>query len=168
MIAGADSGDAPHSGSYRDYFATFASPQARAAATFLGHVDASALCQLYAGCDLFVAPSLTESFGLIYLEAMAHAKPIVAFHTGAVPEIVTQGETGILAEPGNAGDLASALVRIASDAQLRHEMGTRGYLRALSDFTLDRMVEKTVACYNSVAASHSRPAASPATGSGET
>ena len=167
VIAGADTGDAPHSGSYRDYFATFASPQARAGATFLGHVDANALCNLYAGCDLFVAPSLTESFGLIFLEAMAHAKPIVAFHTGAVPEIVAQGETGILAEPGNASDLASALVRMANDAQLRHEMGTRGYMRALSNFTLDRMVEKTVACYDGVAVGRSRPAASSATGSGE-
>lgn len=167
VIAGADSGDAPHSGSYRDYFSTFASPQARAAATFLGHVDANTLCNLYAGCDLFVAPSLTESFGLIYLEAMAHAKPVVAFHTGAVPEIVTQGETGILAEPGNASDLANALLRLANDAQLRHDMGTRGYMRALSNFTLDRMVERTVACYSSVAAGRSRPAASPATGSGE-
>ena len=167
VIAGADSGDAPHSGSYRDYFATFASPPAQAATTFLGHVDECALSKLYAGCDLFVAPSLTESFGLIYLEAMAHAKPIVAFHTGAVPEIVAQGETGILAEPGNASDLANALLRMANDAQLRHDMGTRGYMRALSNFTLDRMVEKTVACYNSVAAGRSRPVASPATGSGE-
>lgn len=152
IIAGADSGDAPDSESYRDNFAAFASSQARAATTFLGHVDGSALCKLYSDCDLFVAPSLTESFGLIYLEAMAHAKPIVAFHTGAVPEVVAQGETGILAEPGNVSDLASALIRLANDRQLRHEMGTRGYQRALSNFTLDRMVEKTVACYTSLVA----------------
>ncbi len=152
VIAGADSGDAPNSGSYRDYFATFASSQALAATTFLGHVDGSALCKLYSDCDLFVAPSLTESFGLIFLEAMAHAKPIVAFHTGAVPEVVAQGETGILAGPGNASDLATALIRLANDTQLRHQMGRCGHMRALSNFTLDRMVEKTAACYGSVAA----------------
>ena len=108
VIAGADTGDAPHGGSYQDYFDSFAPPAAREATTFLGHVEEGALSQLYADCDIFAAPSLSESFGLIYLEAMVHAKPVVAFHAGATPEIVAHNATGILVELGNITELANA------------------------------------------------------------
>ena len=84
------------------------------------------LSQLYSDCDIFVAPSISESIGLIYLEAMAYAKPVVAFHTGAVPEVIAHSETGILVERGSTAELANALVRLAGDAVLRQELGKRG------------------------------------------
>ncbi len=152
IIVGDDTGDAPQGSSYREYFATFATPPAREATTFMGYVKAEALSQLYAGCDIFAAPSLSESFGLIYLEAMAHAKPVVAFHAGAVPEVVAHSDTGILVERDNITELANALVRLASDAKMRQAMGMRGYERVRSRFTAERMVEETVACYRQVIA----------------
>ena len=165
VIAGADTGDAPHGGSYQDYFDSFAPPAAREATTFLGHVEEGALSQLYADCDIFVAPSLSESFGLIYLEAMVHAKPVVAFRTGAVSEVVKDNETGILAELDNVPELAASLIRLAEDAEMRQKMGRRGYERARAKFSVQRMVEETVACYRKVVASDQRPVKSLATGS---
>ena len=152
VIAGEDIGDAPQGSSYREYFSSFASPAAREATNFMGFVKAEALSHLYADCDVFTAPSLSESFGLIYLEAMAHAKPVVAFHTGAVPEVVAHSETGILVERGNITELANALVRLAGDAKMRQVMGMRGYERLRNRFTAQRMVEETVACYRQVIA----------------
>ena len=63
---------------------------------FVGHVPYEQLPQYYAGCDVFVAPSLYEPFGMIYLEAMACGKPAVACATGGVPKIIAHGQTGIL------------------------------------------------------------------------
>ena len=147
VIAGDDIGEAPQGKSYRDYFESFASPEARKATTFLGYVKDSELSQLYVDCDIFAAPSLSESFGLIYLEAMTHAKPVVAFRTGGVPEVVAHNETGILVELDNLGELANALIGLIKRVEIRQEMGRRGYERVRTRFTVERMVEETVACY---------------------
>ena len=64
-----------------------------------GRVSETQLEELYRQCDVFVAPSRYESFGLIYLEAMRHAKPVVACDAGGIPEVVTDGVTGLLAPP---------------------------------------------------------------------
>jgi glycosyltransferase involved in cell wall biosynthesis len=67
---------------------------------FHGAVSDAALARFYAACDVFVAPSLLESFGLIFLEAMQYAKPVVGCRAGGVPEIVRDGVDGLLVEPG--------------------------------------------------------------------
>ena len=152
VIAGADIGDAPQGGSYRDYLASFAPPAAREATTFLGHVDEETLSRLYAECDVFVSPSPFESFGLTFVEAMIHAKPVVAFRAAAVPEVVAHDETGILVELDNIPALANALIGLAESAEMRQEMGIRGYERARARFSVKRMVEETVACYRKVVA----------------
>ncbi len=152
VIAGADIGEAPRRKTYQGYFESFATMAARKATTFLGHVDENTLSRLYADCDIFVAPSLSESFGLIYLEAMAHAKPVVAFRAGGVPEVVVHNETGILVELDNVHELANALLSLIEGVEMRQEMGNRGYNRVRTRFTVRRMVEETVACYRQVIA----------------
>ena len=152
VIAGADIGEAPQGKTYRDYFESFATPAARKATTFLGYVEERALSQLYANCDIFAAPSLSESFGLIFLEAMAQAKPVVAFRTGGVPEVVAHNETGILVALEDIHELANALIRLAGDVETRKRMGKCGYERVLTRFTAKRMVEETLACYRQVIA----------------
>ena len=150
LIVGDDTGEAPQGKSYRDYFESFASPAAHAATTFLGYVEESELSQLYADCDVFVAPSLSESFGLIYLEAMARAKPVVAFRTGGVPEVVAHNKNGILVELDNVSELANALIRLSEDQELRRRMGRCGFERVQATFPAERMVRETVACYRRV------------------
>lgn len=156
VIAGDDIGEAPQGKSYRDYFESFASAAAHESTTFLGYVEERELSKLYANCDIFVAPSQSESFGLIYLEAMAHAKPVVAFHTGGVPEVVANDETGILVELDNISALAHALVRLIQDKELRQKMGRCGFERVRESFPAKRMVAETVACYRRVISGESK------------
>ncbi|HXH13638.1 MAG TPA: glycosyltransferase family 4 protein [Alphaproteobacteria bacterium] len=149
-LVGKDIDDAPGGTSYRAYFASFASPEAQAATTFLGFVDQAVLVHEYATCDLFVAPSLYESFGLVHLEAMGFGKPVVAFRAGATPETVIDGETGLLTPPGESGALAQAIIRLLRAPGEARRMGECGRARAMNQFSLDRMVEDTLAVYEAV------------------
>ena len=150
VIAGADISEAPHGKSYREYFESFATPAARKATTFLGYFEERALSQLYANCDIIAAPSLSESFGLIFPEAMAQAMPVVAFRTGGVLEVVAHNETGILVELEEVHEVANALIRVTEDEETRQRMGKRDYERVRTRFTVERTVEETVACYRQV------------------
>lgn len=132
---------------WQEHFEETASPAARRATTFHGHVDATALERLYRECDILAAPSLFESFGLMYAEAMAHAKPVVAFRAGAAPEVVVHNETGLLVEPLSIGGLAGALIRLAASRKQRRELGGNGYRRAALCFSAERMVEATLEAY---------------------
>jgi glycosyltransferase involved in cell wall biosynthesis/GT2 family glycosyltransferase len=106
---------------------------------FRGRVDEEDLAGFYAACDAFVAPSLFESFGLIYVEAMQHGKPVIGCRTGGIPEVITDGVNGLLAEPGDQASLAAALSRIMGDADLRRTLGEAGRTAAAEDFSHIRM-----------------------------
>ena len=147
-IAGQDTGDAPQYGTYCDYFTGIGPKEAIEATTFHGRVDEDKLSRLYADSDIVVAPSLSESYGLIYVEAMASAKPVIAFQSGAAQEIIEQGRSGILVETNNISELAFAITKLAGNPALRREMGGHGYLRAGTSFSVDAMVRKTICCYH--------------------
>jgi glycosyltransferase involved in cell wall biosynthesis len=92
-----------------------------------GFLPSPELEELYARADVVLCPSTwDEPFGLIGLEAMAHAKPVVAFRVGGVPEWLADGETGLLVARGDVEGMARAIERLASDADLRTELGRRG------------------------------------------
>lgn len=82
--------------------------------SFLGQVSEEKLNELYQTCDLFVAPSLYESFGLIYLEAMNYGKPVIGCRAGGIPEVINEGITGLLAEPEAPDSLAKAMLKHAA------------------------------------------------------
>ncbi len=105
---------------------------------------------LMAAFDVFLLPSLREGFGLVLLEAMSRRLPIVASHVGAIPEIVIDGETGILVEPRNVDELAKAMTRLLNDRALRKYMGLLGAARLEEHFSVERMVDGTVAVYEQV------------------
>ena len=96
---------------------------------FHGVVAEEQLRQQYQLCDLFVAPSLFESFGLIYHEAMQYGKAVVGCRTGGVPETVADGIEGLLVEPGDCDQLQAALARLMNDSGLRERLGAAGALR---------------------------------------
>ena len=104
---------------------------------FLGEVDDFTLETEYANCDIFVAPSLYESFGLIYLEAMRVGKPCIGCRVGGIPEVVEDGVTGILAKPGDAVSLQEVISRLIEDPSLRHSMGENGRRRYEERFKVE-------------------------------
>ncbi len=114
---------------------------------FHGQVDQNTLLRFYKSCDLFVAPSLFESLGLIYLEAMRESKPVIGCLVGGVPEVVINGETGILIEPDNALQLWEAIDRLYFDGQLRSEMGRAGRARLEKIFDGRRTSRQTLEFY---------------------
>jgi glycosyltransferase involved in cell wall biosynthesis len=102
---------------------------------------------LLKGFDLFVMPSVTEGLGTSLLDAMACSKPIVASRVGGIPEVVMDGKTGILVPPKDADLLAEAIVRLMQDRAEAAAMGDAGYARVTERFTVERMVEETLAVY---------------------
>ena len=113
--------------------------------TLLGfRSDVSALMS---ACDIFVLPAPAEPFGLVLIEAMALGKPVIAAAAGGPLEIVADGETGLLFEPGNAESLSSAIRRLLADPDLRRRMGIAGRKRYAQKFTARRMAENMQQVY---------------------
>ena len=105
---------------------------------------------LLAISDAFVMASRWEGLGLVFLEAMAASLPVVATRVSAVPEVVSEGETGLLVPVDDPASLAAALTRLAGDADLRRGLGLAGARRVRERFGLGRMVEETLAVYREV------------------
>jgi glycosyltransferase involved in cell wall biosynthesis len=117
--------------------------------SFLGRIDAATLAAHYRTCAIFVGPSRYESFGLIYVEAMSWARPVVACGAGGVPEVVVDGETGLLVTPGDVDGLARALARLLDDSALRQNFGLAGRQRAEALFSREAMARASLALYSS-------------------
>jgi glycosyltransferase involved in cell wall biosynthesis len=102
-----------------------------------------------ARADVFVHTSRWEGFGIVLLEAMLARLPIVATRVSAVPEIVVDGETGALFEQGDATGIARALTSLLADPEQARRLGAAGAARARSEFSVAKMVERTLAVYRS-------------------
>lgn len=109
---------------------------------FTGHVED--VRPALAAMDVFVHPGDPEPFGLVNLEAMAMGKPVVAFAHGALPEIVVEGETGLLVDPGDEERMANATVALLQDPARREAMGRAARARIEEQFTADRMAQAVV------------------------
>jgi glycosyltransferase involved in cell wall biosynthesis len=101
--------------------------------------------------DLFVMSSVTEGLGSVLLDAMAAGRPIVATTAGGIPEVVTNGETGVLVPPRDPAALARAILAVLRDAPLRQRLAEAGRARVRRFFSADRMVDATLALYERLA-----------------
>jgi glycosyltransferase involved in cell wall biosynthesis len=121
---------------------------------FAGSVDDATLHALYANADVLCLPSIdrSEAFGLVLLEAMRAALPVVAsdLRGSGVTYVVRDGETGLLVPPGDADTLTAALRRLGQDSALRQRLGAAGRQRWLSEFTLERAAQRTLTLYRDV------------------
>ncbi|MCI4357230.1 MAG: glycosyltransferase family 4 protein [Thermoplasmata archaeon] len=91
-----------------------------------------------------------EPFGMIALEAMSAGRPVVAYASGALPEVVQDGRDGLLVPPGDRSALVAATKRLLDDPPLAAEMGRHGRERVVDEFTLDRMIDGYLSVANSV------------------
>jgi glycosyltransferase involved in cell wall biosynthesis len=110
-----------------------------------------------AACDVFVHPATwTEAFGLTVAEGMAAGCPTVASRTGAIPELIEHGRSGLLFPPGDVDALAEALGQLAESRALRLSLGARARNRAERLFDLERNAEQHVDLLERVAQPHGR------------
>jgi glycosyltransferase involved in cell wall biosynthesis len=96
--------------------------------------------------DVLVHPARWEGFGLALLEAMLASLPVVATQVSSIPEIVVDGETGLLVPPDDPSALAAAVKRVLADPA---GYGERGHTRAVAEFSVARMTDRTLAVYES-------------------
>ncbi len=115
-----------------------------------GRIPEGELDRLYRRCSVFVAPSRYESFGLIYVEAMARGRPVVGCRTGGVPEVVRDGVTGLLAAPGDPDSLAAAMIRLGTDPLLRDRFSAAARSDFLERFSAARFARSSAAFYSTV------------------
>jgi glycosyltransferase involved in cell wall biosynthesis len=112
---------------------------------FLGYV--APVQKSIADAAVVVVPSMGEGFGMVALEAMERARPVIAAEIGGLGELVQDGVTGFLVPPGEADPLVSAIVRLAGDLPRAREMGEAGRRRALEHFLQARCTDRTELLY---------------------
>jgi phosphatidyl-myo-inositol dimannoside synthase len=110
--------------------------------SFAGRVPDAVLPSYFAACDAFVLPSTGEGFGIVYLEAMYHSKACIGAKAGGVPEVIADGETGLLIDAGHPSELAAAMIRLLQDDALRKHLGQAGKERLKARFSIARFRER--------------------------
>ena len=118
---------------------------------FEGRVSDGALQEAYASCDIFVAPSRFESFGLVFLEAMREGKAVIGCAVGGMPEIVAHEVNGILVQPDSEEALGNAIERLIRDESCRRRMGDMGKKIFDEKFTSERMAQGSAMLFESAA-----------------
>lgn len=90
---------------------------------FVGKIAREEMFRFYSAGDLFVFPGIRESLGMVYLESQSCGLPIIAFNNGGIPEVVVDGQTGILTPLYEAGFFEDAIQKLVQDSEMRQEMG---------------------------------------------
>jgi phosphatidylinositol alpha-1,6-mannosyltransferase len=118
---------------------------------FAGSVSPEELDVCYDRCCVFAMPARTEldaraprgeGFGIVFLEAMAHGKPVIGPRIGAPAEFIRSGEHGLLVDPANSGEVAGALIDLLQDPERARRMGDAGKQWVAREFTFDRFCER--------------------------
>lgn len=146
LIVGAYDRSASRGASYSDELAQLVRELGlEANVSFLGYRPDVA--RVLAAADVFCLPSFEEPFGLVFLEAMAMKKPVVALNNGGTPEVVVHGQTGLLSEPGDIDALARNLITLVGNPALRTQMGNHGRTLVEERFDMSRMARDAELLY---------------------
>ena len=114
---------------------------------FLGKVDEKEVADYYSACDLFAMLSRrdgadVEGLGIAFLDASACGRPVLGTRSGGIPDAVEHGRTGLLVEPGNAGQAAAAVRKLLNDRDYADRLGRQGRSRVEERFTWDLVCER--------------------------
>lgn len=132
--------------------------------TFLGVREAGDMPAIYAAHDVFVWPAVNEPYGFVFLEAQAAGLPVVGAHVRGVPDIVADGETGLLPPPGDAAAFAGAIRRLAGDRGLLARMGEAAARRVRAENDIAVAAPRLDAILHEATSEHARRRATPANG----
>jgi len=137
-------------GYLRDYYKMYLPSYLLDKVIFEGYVPRDILPRYYASADVFCAPAIGgESFGIVLLEAMASAKPIVASAIKGYRDLITYGQDGLTVSPKDPEMLKEAILKLIRDKSLRKKMGERGLLKA-REYSWDKVTKQVEACYGKV------------------
>ncbi len=143
---GQDRPHAPGKRLFKEYFQQ-TWPEHTAQVKFLGFQPEATVEAAYASCDLFVVPSKYESFGLIYVEAMARGKPVIGCTSGGIPEVIKHPEAGLVIPPDDPEKLAQSILQLANDEGLREQMGKNARRWTEDKFDKAQMAANTLKAY---------------------
>jgi glycosyltransferase involved in cell wall biosynthesis len=127
-------------------------PHLRKHVTATGSVSRDAVAREIREADILVNPSLSETFGMALVEAMASGVPVISTRVGGMPEVIEDGVTGLLIPPDDPASLAHAIQALLRDPARRQAMGAAGRERALNHYTWEAVASQTGALYRSLLA----------------
>lgn len=139
-------GDGPYRSQLEAQAKTVLAPQQ---VQFIGWISGQQKSALLSQASVAVVPSLYEPFGIVALEEMGAALPVVASRVGGLPEVIEEGVTGLLVPPGDSTALAEALTTLLRQPKWCEALGRAGRLRALEHFSWNAVAQETLQLYNS-------------------
>jgi glycosyltransferase involved in cell wall biosynthesis len=137
-------GSGPDEASLREHAAR---STARESIVFEGAINQDRIREYYAAADAFCLPSFAEGLPVVLMEAMAMEIPCVTTYIAGIPELIRDGEDGLLVPPSDVDALVTALARVMDDAELRQRMGISGRARVVEHYDLQRNVERLAATF---------------------
>jgi glycosyltransferase involved in cell wall biosynthesis len=119
--------------------------------SFVGYFPDEKLPDLYAAADIFVLPALYENFPFAILEAQSTGLPVVSTQVGGIPELVIDGQSGLLTEPANYEQLADAIIKLLQDSSLAERLGKKARQIVEEKFAWPLVTNQVVDLYQKVA-----------------
>jgi glycosyltransferase involved in cell wall biosynthesis len=116
----------------------------------LGYISEEEKKDAFDACDLFAMPSRYDSFGIVYLEAWRRGKPVIGASVGAIPEVIEDGEDGLLVEFGDVDQLASAITSLLSNPALCKKMGEAGRKKVIRDLNWEKNISLIEKVYDQI------------------
>lgn len=116
----------------------------------MGWQDSERVKELYLNSSIFVLPSYSEGMPMAILEAMSFGLPVVSTSVNGIPDVVIDGETGFLIEPGKIDALSNMLLKLLSDGELREDMGSKGKQRVEDLFSHNAVIKDFIAVYDQI------------------
>jgi glycogen(starch) synthase len=148
VMIGTDRAHCPGGKTHAEYLLEFPL-EVRSRISLLGRLPEEEVEGWLRRATIFVAPSLYESFGLVFLEAMRHGTPVIGTFAGGIPEIVEHERSGLLVPPGDAQALAAAILNLMNDLRKRDRLGSAGKVRCEQEFSADMMARRMADLYAS-------------------
>jgi len=151
-------GPTPHPGGYESFFKNLPAAD-KARILRLGVVTGQAKQDLLAATDILALPSRVDSFGIVYLEAWAYGKPVIGAQAGGVPDVIADGEDGMLVPFGDVECLAESIEYLLRHPQKAAEMGAKGRQKVLAHYTWSQITSRLLGIYEALLAGKPLPGA---------